>query len=218
MASQSGLGNPGNFSRKKLKFINEEILMKKTLTYLLVVVALVALAASASAVTCTIDQRPAATLLVPYFQVHLNADGSVDTSATRTDTLITVVNASSQATLAHVVIWNRRSVHLLDFNIALTAFDEVSWSMEDVLTGILPSTPGSTAPFVGQRRLPARDVARAHVARLTVPDFAPRFLRFTSEQRRHGSGQFPGDNAVQQPRLRPGFRGPSRGRSRLRLQ
>ncbi len=85
--------------------------MKKTLTYLLVVVALVAVASSAMAVTCTIDQRPAATLLVPYFQVHLNADGSVDTSSTRTDTLITVVNASSAPTLAHVVMWNRRSVH-----------------------------------------------------------------------------------------------------------
>ena len=78
--------------------------MKKTLTYLLVVLALVAVASSAMAVTCTIDQRPAATLLVPYFQVHLNPDGSVDTSATRTDTLITVVNASSAATLTHVMI------------------------------------------------------------------------------------------------------------------
>ena len=115
--------------------------MKKTLTYLLVVVALVAVASSAMAVTCTIDQRPAATLLVPYFQVHLNADGSVDTSSTRTDTLITVVNASSAPTLAHVVVWNRRSIHVLDFDIALTGFDIVGFSMEDVLTGTIPSTP-----------------------------------------------------------------------------
>ena len=153
--------------------------MKKTLTYLLVVVALVALAASASAVTCTIDQRPAATLLVPYFQVHLNADGSVDTSATRTDTLITVVNASSQATLAHVVIWNRRSVPVLDFNIALTAFDEVSWSMEDVLTGILPSTPGhgtATSGLSGSD-FADEDVCQRNSSATVYPDFDG-FLRF----------------------------------------
>src|SRR5258706_15733405 len=117
MASQSGSRNSGKFSWKFSKFLNEEILMKKTLTYLLVVVALVALASSAYAVTCTIDQRPAATLLVPYFQVTLNADGTPDLSTTGTDTLITVVNASSRATLAHLTVWNRRSVHVLDFNI-----------------------------------------------------------------------------------------------------
>ena len=144
--------------------------MKKTLTYLLVVVALVALASSASAVTCTIDQRPAATLLVPYFQVHLNADGSVDTSSTRTDTLITVVNASSRATLAHVVIWNRRSVPLLDFNIALTGFDIVGWSMEDVLTGTIPSTPDNGS-FEG------KDVCQRNPSAKVYPNSSG-FLRF----------------------------------------
>ena len=43
--------------------------MKKTLLTCLAIVAVFAIASSASAVTCTIDQRPAATLLVPYFQV-----------------------------------------------------------------------------------------------------------------------------------------------------
>ncbi|MGH7487603.1 MAG: hypothetical protein ACREMY_18670, partial [bacterium] len=144
--------------------------MKKTLTYLLVLVALVALASSAAAVTCTIDQHPAATLLVPYFQVHLNADGSIDTSSARTDTLVTVVNASSAPTLAHVTVWNRRSHHVLDFNIALTGFDIVSWSMEDVLLGHLPSTPdnGSWA---------TKDVCERNSAAKEYPD-ANGWLRF----------------------------------------
>jgi hypothetical protein len=41
--------------------------MKKTLMTCLAIAALFAVAGSASAITCTIDQRPAATLLVPYF-------------------------------------------------------------------------------------------------------------------------------------------------------
>ena len=149
--------------------------MKKTLTYLLVVMALVAVASSAMAVTCTIDQRPAATLLVPYFQVHLNADGSVDTSGTRTDTLITVVNASSAATLAHVVIWNRRSVPLLDFNIALTGYDIVGWSMEDVLTGTIPSTPDNGS-FAGKDVCQRNPKAQAYST--DGPDSDGSFLRF----------------------------------------
>ena len=149
--------------------------MKKTLTYLLVVMALVAVASSAMAVTCTIDQHPAATLLVPYFQVHLNADGSVDTSATRTDTLITVVNASSAATLAHVVIWNRRSIPLLDFNIALTGYDIVGWSMEDVLTGTIPSTPDN-GTFVGKDVCQRNPKAQAYST--DGPDTDGSFLRF----------------------------------------
>ena len=43
--------------------------MKKTLFTCLAVLAVFAIASSAAAVTCTIDQRPGATLLVPYFQV-----------------------------------------------------------------------------------------------------------------------------------------------------
>ena len=145
--------------------------MKKTLTYLLVVVALVALASSAYAVTCTIDQRPAATLLVPYFQVNLNADGTPDLSATGTDTLITVVNASSAPTLAHVTVWNRRSVHVLDFNIALTGFDVVSWSMRDILgSGLLPNTPDNGS-------WEGKDVCERNASAKEYPD-ANGWLRF----------------------------------------
>ena len=157
--------------------------MKKTLTYLLVVVALVALASSASAITCTIDQRPAATLLIPYFQVQLNpATGAEVTDSSRTDTLITVVNASSQATLAHVVIWNRRSVPILDFNIALTAFDVVNWSMADVLTGTLPSTPSPNSASSGLSGSDLagatdRDACQRNPLATVYPDFDG-FLRF----------------------------------------
>lgn len=121
--------------------------MKKVLVTLVAVATLAAFAGTASAVTCTIDHKPAATLLLPYFQTSVsNAGGTIAPTAfggglNGTDTLVTVVNASSAPTLAHVTVWNRRSVPVLDFNIGLTGFDVISWSMGGALTGTLPVNP-----------------------------------------------------------------------------
>ena len=51
--------------------------MKKTLLACLAVVAVLAVATPAFAITCTVDQRPAATLLVPYFQVTYGPLGNL---------------------------------------------------------------------------------------------------------------------------------------------
>ena len=123
--------------------------MKKVLVTLVAVATLAAFAGTASAVTCTIDHKPAATLLLPYFQTSVsNAGGSIaptpfGSGLSGTDTLVTVVNASSANTLAHVQILNRRSIPVLDFNIALTGFDVVPFSMSAVLTGALPTNPAT---------------------------------------------------------------------------
>jgi hypothetical protein len=94
---------------------------------------LLALAGSASAVICTIDAVPAATLLLPYFEVDLgNANGQT--------TLFSVNNASATAVLAHVVVWSDLSVPVLDFNIYLTGYDVQTVNLRDVLTGSLPRT------------------------------------------------------------------------------
>jgi hypothetical protein len=115
--------------------------MKKMLTLLLVVVALVAVASNASAITCTIDQRPAATLLVPYFQVSIGSTGVVPADTTYRDTIVTIGNASTAPVLAHVSIWNHRSVLALDFMVALSPNDIQSMLMSGILTGSLPITP-----------------------------------------------------------------------------
>ena len=124
--------------------------MKKVLTMLVAVAALAAFAGSASAITCTIDHKPAATLLVPYFQVAVSAATATPPQVIGTaggtdfaDTFMTVLNASAEPELAHVTVWNRRSVPVLDFNIALTGFDEISWSMAQVLSGNLPNNPAA---------------------------------------------------------------------------
>jgi hypothetical protein len=122
--------------------------MKKTFLTCMAVVALLAIASGAGAITCTTDQRPAATLLIPYFQATFNLDGSICGSVPCTaggnaalDTLVTIGNASSAPMIAHVAVWSERTELVLDFNIALTGFDIQSFSVADILHGKLPETP-----------------------------------------------------------------------------
>ena len=88
----------------------------------------------AGAVIGTIDDVPASTLLLPYFEVDLDhADG--------VNTLFSVNNASAAAVLAHVVIWSDLSVPVLDFNIYLTGYDVQTISLADLLVaGWVPVT------------------------------------------------------------------------------
>jgi hypothetical protein len=100
-----------------------------------------ALANAASAVTCTNDQHPAATLLVPYFQVSVGPDGTpFGGTALARDTIVTIANASSAPMIAHVNVYDRYSSLQLDFNVALTGFDVQAWRMSDILSGNLPVT------------------------------------------------------------------------------
>jgi hypothetical protein len=88
----------------------------------------------AAAAICTIDQVPAATLLLPYFEVDLDNEWGVKT-------LFSINNASATAVLAHVVIWSDLSVPVLDFNVYLTGYDVQSINLRDILiTGNLPQT------------------------------------------------------------------------------
>ncbi len=107
--------------------------MKKTVVCL-ALLGLVALGGQAFAAICTIDDVPAATLLLPYFEVNLdNPNGQT--------TLFSVNNASASATLAHVTIWSDWSVPVLDFDIYLTGYDVQTINLRDVLVnGNLPVT------------------------------------------------------------------------------
>ena len=87
----------------------------------------------ARAVICAVDDVPAATLLLPYFEVNLDDMWGVDT-------VFSVNNASATAVLAHVVVWSDLSVPVLDFNIYLTGYDVQTINLRDVLHGVLPRT------------------------------------------------------------------------------
>ncbi len=101
-------------------------------------VALVGLGGQAAAEVGTIDNVPAATLLLPYFEVDLEAGG--------TTTLFSVNNASAASTVAHVTIWSEFSVPIIDFDIYLTGYDVQTVNLADlILNGVLPRTgPANT--------------------------------------------------------------------------
>ncbi|HTQ80462.1 MAG TPA: hypothetical protein VMM92_10735 [Thermoanaerobaculia bacterium] len=88
----------------------------------------------AAAAIGTSDDVPAATLLLPYFEVDFgNPDGIT--------TLFSVNNASATAVLAHVVLWSDLSVPVLDFNLYLTGYDVQTINLRDILVnGVLPQT------------------------------------------------------------------------------
>ncbi|HEX9942670.1 MAG TPA: hypothetical protein VGG03_11675 [Thermoanaerobaculia bacterium] len=103
-------------------------------TALLVSIVLLALASPAAAVIGTVDDTPAATLLLPYFEVDLNNPNGVTT-------LFSINNASATAVLAHVVVWSDLSVPVLDFNIYLTGYDVQTINLRDIIVnGVLPRT------------------------------------------------------------------------------
>lgn len=80
-----------------------------------------------------IADRPAATLLLPYFEVDLaDAQGS--------NTVFSVNNSSATAALAHVTLWSDLSVPVLAFNVYLTGYDVQYIDLRKVLTGQLPVT------------------------------------------------------------------------------
>jgi hypothetical protein len=99
-----------------------------------VLVGLLSIAAPAAAVICTVDAVPAATLLLPYFELDLNNPNGLTT-------LFSVNNASAVEVLVHVVIWSDLSVPVLDFNIYLTGYDVQSVNLRDIIiNGTLPQT------------------------------------------------------------------------------
>ncbi|NJL26750.1 MAG: hypothetical protein HC897_02175 [Thermoanaerobaculia bacterium] len=102
-------------------------------------VALVGLGGQAFAELDTVDTVPAATLLIPYFQVDVS-DTACDTSTGLT-TLFSVNNASAAPTIAHVTVWTDQSIPALDFDVYLTGFDVQTFNVRDFFcSGNLPTT------------------------------------------------------------------------------
>jgi hypothetical protein len=94
---------------------------------------LLLLAGPAAAEIGTIDAVPAATLLLPYFEVDLG-----DPSGTTT--LFSINNASAAAAVAHVTMWTDESIPTLDFDVYLTGYDVQTINIRDIFNGNLPRT------------------------------------------------------------------------------
>ncbi len=146
--------------------------MKKTVLSVLLLA--LAFAGQAGAVIGTIDQVPAATLLLPYFEVNLADPNGITT-------LFSVNNASATAILAHVVVWTDLSVPVLDFNIYLTGYDVQTINLRDILVnGVVPRTasagqdPGDTISPKGSF---SQDINFASCSgQLPIPNLPASFL------------------------------------------
>ena len=126
--------------------------MKKL--FLLGLVGLVGLSGASVAAIGTIDAVPAATLLLPYFEVDTNAADGVNT-------LFSINNASATAVLAHVTVWSDQSVPVLDFDVYLTGYDVQTINMRDILVdGNLPVTASAGQDTAGDTISPKGPVSQ----------------------------------------------------------
>jgi hypothetical protein len=97
----------------------------------------VGLAGSARADVCNLDVNPAATLLLPYFEVDLANPAGVNT-------LFTVNNSGPAAVLTNVTVWSDLSVPIFNFNVYLTGYDMEMLDLRDIIVnGNLPQTASS---------------------------------------------------------------------------
>jgi len=88
----------------------------------------------ATAVICAVDPVPAATLLLPFFEVDL-------TNPNGLTTLFSINNGSAAAILAHAVVWSDLSVPVMSFDVYLTGYDVQTINLRDIIVfGNLPQT------------------------------------------------------------------------------
>src|SRR4051794_22280018 len=123
--------------------------------------------------TCDIaSNAPAATLLLPYFDVDFKSP-----QTTARTTLFTIVNTSDLLQIAHVVVWTDWSFPALDFNIFLTGYDVQGINLYDIFAratiapGATPGTGGTssnttvpTNPTAGSQ--PADNIANPNITSL----------------------------------------------------
>jgi len=106
----------------------------KALAFFLLAAAAVAVPRPAAADSCSLDDEPAATLLLPYFEVDLDNPNGLTT-------LFTINNASAAAVLTNVVLWSDLGVRTYIFPIYLTGYDSQSFNLRDLFNGgALPQT------------------------------------------------------------------------------
>ncbi len=91
--------------------------------------------------SCDIGTAPAATLLLPYFEVDPNPAVQGQT------TLFTITNVSRAPQIAHVTIWTDWSFPVLDFNIFLTGYDVQPINLYDVIVRGVVAPPSGTTPL-----------------------------------------------------------------------
>lgn len=84
--------------------------------------------------SCDIGNLPAATLLIPYFEVDVEAPAN-----TARTTIFTVTNVTREAQIAKITLWTDLDYPILTFPLFLTGYDTTSINLYDVLAGRRPA-------------------------------------------------------------------------------
>jgi hypothetical protein len=88
--------------------------------------------------SCDISMLPAATLLLPYFEVDFRSPAT-----TARTTLFTIQNTTAMPQIARVTLWTDWSYPMLTFNIFLTGYDVQGINLYDVFArGVVAPAPG----------------------------------------------------------------------------
>ncbi|MEA2161966.1 MAG: hypothetical protein QOK37_93 [Thermoanaerobaculia bacterium] len=102
--------------------------------------------------TCDIKVGPAATLLLPYFEVDITGNSGQTT-------LFTVTNVTRYPQIAHVTLWTDRAYPVLTFNLYLTGYDVQAINLADVLLRNVVAPPNGTSAIATPGPLSASDSA-----------------------------------------------------------
>src|SRR5258708_22095848 len=95
-----------------------------------------------NAASCDLSTSPAATLLLPYFEVAIH-----DSVNDATNTIFSIINTVKTPQIARVTIWTDQGYPVVWFNVFLTGYDVQSISLYDVLArGAMPQTSSMAVP------------------------------------------------------------------------
>jgi hypothetical protein len=158
----------------------------KTLIASLVLLGLLGAAPVARAEIGTPDVVPAATLLLPYFEVDLSNPAGLTT-------LLSINNASDEMVLAQVNVWSEWFVPIIGFTVYLTGYDVQTINLRDVIVnGDLPNTgPTNTLSSLGDFSVGPHNTfgGTCSSAPGLVPNYAPLTPLFLQVVQQSLSGQ-----------------------------
>src|SRR3954462_9450270 len=132
---------------------------------------------------CTIGLAPAATLLLPYFEVDpANPAGLT--------TLLSSNNAAPQAVIANVTVWTDLGIATFSFPVYLTGYDVQTINLRDLFNGSLPRTASAgqdPQDSISPKGQYSQDINFASCSALPLPALPAAFV---AHLRAAHSGQF----------------------------
>ncbi len=107
--------------------------MKRVIVFLVISFSIMSFYCDADAVLGIPDKVPAATLIVPFFEV------GIDSSANPEDTLLVIFNSSSSTVIVKVVIWDVFGNPILAGNFDIDVLESIPASMRSIISVASPS-------------------------------------------------------------------------------